>query len=541
MILSNSQIINGELKTITIGEKIFKYLIEGIIFVPGKKMNEESISFIIEQLLLEHNKNVFNSIYGNYFLLIQDNDTSYFFIDNANIFPAFNYNSTIATSFLELIKFDSKITTENINNDAIMDFFHLGSPHFNGTFINGINKISGDIYFVHKNGTLKSYSKNIPDIDAPPSTDFDTFFENLFYAIKDQNLSIDLTGGTDSRLILSFLLKSQLKFDVQTNGPKGNSDFALAKNISDKFQLKHYFSIHSVDEISENELFEIFNFTDAQMDVLRYHSTYQANSKRNLRNIELAINGIGGGLYKEFYWIQDFPFYNKKKTNVSKLYDLRIRGIAFPLNVLGPKLTEYGKTYRNKIITKLEGLTKDTNTQSFDNILYKFKATNSAGHYIGANKWFNDYSVLLEPDLVRIGYGLNRGMRFFSRYHRKLITQNSPLLSKLKTNGGLTASFLNRYMVLDSIFYIFDKAKRLLKQILRKLLRKNYFNKVDVNKDIYDRYRQTSYFLKNLELLKSLGFINKNLNKDKVPNEMVGKVLTLGMFISFLKEVTNKK
>lgn len=55
----------------------------------------------------------------------------------------------------------------------------------------------------------------------------------------DKELSLSLSGGMDSRVILSFLLNSNTNFDTHTFGNPAHPDSIIAKKITDKYSLKH--------------------------------------------------------------------------------------------------------------------------------------------------------------------------------------------------------------------------------------------------------------------------------------------------------------
>jgi len=540
MIIRNGDIISdNDVKITKFTHKTYDVYLKGFLFVSGKKLGEESVLYLVEKLFKNLEHEIFKEIYGQYFIYAIDHvtGTQHAFTDNGGLFRVYRFKDCIATSFLELIDFFREINLKDLNFQGIAEFFQLGFPHFQNTFINGVEVLDGNQFLKWEHGQLSEMSKELSGIDGPSSIEMESFFSDLVYALNEKKTSLDITGGFDSRLILSFFLKYRAPFELATSGAKNHIDVIIAKKIENKIGADHFQSIHSTDQISVQNIKEIYKLTDSQIDVIQYHSTNQSNNYRIGRNIEACLNGVGGGFYNDFWWLQDFPFYNRKKADLKKLFKYRIRAILFPFHIIGEKLIKPSKNLKKHMLSKFTSYTKETNTQTYDNISYNSHVKASASVYLTcANNYFMAYSPLLEPEMVKIGYGLKRRHRFFHLFHRKVITQNSPLLSKMRTAHGITASYSSLYIISDTFFYVFDIAKRVLKQILRKLVKKNYFDKKPIDNTIYDKWRINGFFKKQLNSLKEFHLLNPELDAKNVPNEMVGKILTLGMLIERLRK-----
>ncbi|NOZ45341.1 MAG: hypothetical protein GXO79_01015 [Chlorobi bacterium] len=156
----------------------------------------------------------------------------------------------------------------------------------------------------------------------------------------------------------------------------------------------------------------------------------------------------------------------------------------------------------------------------------------NAGIYITtANNYFISYAPLLELELIKIGYSLNRSKRFFNNYHRKLISKNYYKISRIRTTEGITSSSSIFYIISDIVYYIIDKVKRLLKQILRKVLNKTFLQETPTDISVYTIWKTSELFRRNVKFLKELNILNPKMNVEKIPNKLVGKILTLGFLI----------
>ncbi|NOX89756.1 MAG: hypothetical protein GXO77_12070 [Calditrichaeota bacterium] len=123
----------------------------------------------------------------------------------------------------------------------------------------GIRRItSGHKLIVNKSDLSITETKTefMPREDS--NINFD-FFEKklsgltLFPLFDNKNLSLSLSGGMDSRVLLSFLLKNKSdNWDVHTFGPKDHPDRIIVERIVGDLKIKHkflYLPLPSKDEI----------------------------------------------------------------------------------------------------------------------------------------------------------------------------------------------------------------------------------------------------------------------------------------------------
>lgn len=511
---------------------------KGLIFVSGKKCGRESIEYIITDLLKQEDLR-FHEIFGNYFIYIVDykNKKQYIFTDNSGIFKAYKYKNGISTSFLELVDYFDEITIENLDYNSISEFFHFGFSYFENTFIKEIKRIDANDFFVFENGNNQLKEKKINPINTLPCIKIENFYADLIYAIKDIKTSLDLTGGFDSRLILSFFNKAKATFELAISGLSNNSDINIARKIATIIKKDFFPTFHSTEQLTAKDLLKIFTQSDSQIDIIDYHRNSQLNQDRLSRNVEIQISGAGGELYKDFWWLQDFPFYNNKKTNLEKLYNYRIESSVFPHSILSEKLKKHSLTLKENTISRLKTYVLDKNTQSYDNIYFNYKMKTNAGVYIStANNYFISYAPLLELEVIKIGYNLNRKERFFNNYHRKLISKNCPEISRIRTTEGITSSSSLIDLISDIIYYVFDKLKRLLKQILRKVFNKTYLQETPTDNYIYTFWKSNVFYERYVKLLKEINILNNEVDHEKIPENFIGKIITLGLLIDRLKK-----
>jgi len=517
---------------------------KGFIFLPGTYSELASIEELARQVTRSGIQAAVSNLHGNCFILIQDKITnnSYAFVDNSGIFHAFYSAKGISTSFLDLIEFES-LSKSQLSREAVVEFINFGNIFFNRTFFDSIRKIGGNqILTFHANGKVTSFNKSLPDIeDTTTGTSFLEFFEQLSSSIKDQKVSVDLTGGIDSRLVAVLFDYFGLDFEVSVVGASGDRDKEISSEVAEK--LKHPFDVFNVTSQSAasvgEQLDELFTVCDGCGDLFRNYFPFQHQKARANRGVTLAVSGNGGELYKDFWWLQDFPFYNRKQSNIEKLYDLRIHSIPFNHSHFISEYSHVSRNLKARTLKQLAEFTMDINTKTYDNIYFKYKMQEVAGQGVTRSNNFSrckKYVPLLELDLVRYGFNLPRKERFFNNFHRKTITNiNRNVAGIQTTEGGMSVSSQKIKMVQDIFRYVNNRGIRLTKKIAPKLLKKPYVRQAGSRDCLYSQVRKLSSTKDAIELLKDEGIINGGLKTIAIEDEHLGRLVSLGLLLKHME------
>ncbi|UCH95912.1 MAG: hypothetical protein JSV88_03445 [Candidatus Aminicenantes bacterium] len=515
----------------------FQVYFQGVIYIPYIKSGIESIKKILTGI--KNNKiNNTADIRGHFFIFIinKTNNYKYFFIDNTGIFKAFIHENVISNSLLELARY-LNFDRSKLNFNAIVGFLHFGFIYFDHTFFENISRIDKNkIIASNQNHEQIIEDKGLEKINQPIDLDIIDFFKGFYEAVKEKKISFDLTGGTDSRLLVSLMTYLNADFELAVSGIKGHKDIEIARDISHVLKKDFFVSYHNIEDITDEFLKDFFYLTDAQIDLVSYHRKHQLILQRKERGIDVQINGAGGSLYKDYWWLQDFPFYHKKRGNIEKLYDLRFEPLIYPHDQLGDQTKLISQNLRDNTIKKLYEYQAETNTQTYDNVSYNYKDQGSKGTFVTIGSQILDtYAPLLELDLVRFGFGLKRRKRFFNNFHREIISTYCPIISKIKTNEGVTCSSKISDKLKDLVGYMLDKQKRLTKQILRKILKKTYFQESPTDPGIFKKVAGLDIFKNQIPLLKEYGIINKDLKIEDMRDNDIGKFLVIGLLLRELE------
>lgn len=532
VVLSNrdTNVSKMEYKGVTI------YL-KGLLFVCGRKTGFDSIKYIVDKFWITHQWN-FKEIYGNYFVIFIDNNKTnqILFTDNGGIFKSYQYNDKFSTSFLELIENNKELSVNNLDYFSIINFLKFGHTFFNKTLISEIKTIDNESYFEYEGGVLSKKNKNIGLINSHSIITIHDFFKNFIYAISDYNVSLDLTGGVDSRLIASFFAANNANYETALSGNPGLDDIIIAERVSNALNRLFFPTYQNISDIDEDYLMNIFERTDSQIDILVYQRNHQFNIDRIKRKIDIRINGTGGEQYKDVWWRHEFPFYNKKKSNIEKFFGY-VDPQNFPSYILGEKTINHFNEQSDLFIKMFSFYLLETNSKTYDNIGYKILMSSIAGiNTTIANNYLLTYAPLLEYELIKISFNLKRKKRIFNNYHRNLITKNYPSVSRIKTTEGITVSSDISQLILDVINYsICYVTRQIRKKTNKKKTNKNENSAQATNNEIYSIWRESILYRNSLDILKEYGIINQMIDYDSVPKVYVGRIITLKLLLDKLK------
>ena len=183
----------------------YEVFYQGVIFCRKLKTGEETIKYILNKYN-RTDKISFKDIYGAFIIIIIDKNTGkkLIFTDNSKMRSFYLGKNFISNSFLELIKYEKEL---NYDMDNVAQFITLGVVYFGKTVFQEIKLTLSEKYYEIIEGKILEKDKEIGDIYNPLEKikniqDVNKFFDDISYAVKDLNVSFDITGGFDSRMVL---------------------------------------------------------------------------------------------------------------------------------------------------------------------------------------------------------------------------------------------------------------------------------------------------------------------------------------------------
>lgn len=454
--------------------KEYTFYYSGILYLRGKKAGRESVLAVAEEY--EATGVIpFIKIFGAFCLIICKPDgKTIFFTDNSNLHCFFIGKNYIGDNFLEIIRCEK---ANEFNIEALCEFFVLGGVYFGKTLIDGIKVTANDSFYMSEDGIMVKKDKKIGGIDAPSSiTDVSAFFRDMAYALSDCKVTLSLTGGYDSRMVFA-CTKDYLPTNVFISGDNENDpDIVCAKKTA-RAGGQHL-EILKIDkpQISENYLRELFEYAQGCVPLINdgYLRISMFMKNRRANGYNCYLTGDGGPRHKDWYWMQDLPFYRKKNTNVPRFYDQRIEEIRTDIPFGDILIVPY-RNLRQRFIGVLEQHVMSINTQSYDSFGFNIFGDTVKVNYSIHSKTIRSYAPLWELELVRYSYHLPRRKRFFYNSMREITTKNSRSIARVPTVYGTTASSEPLYILRDILFQGIDYYKKAVRMLGRMFLNRNFF------------------------------------------------------------------
>lgn len=444
------------------------------------------------------------------------------------------------SSFIESALSKSYHEPDDFNRSAILEFLTFGSVYGEKTFLSRIKKqVTHQPYLLKSDEGLSSVEqfKENPllcrdNISIDEAKNYTLkYFQSLKSILSRKKISVDLTGGIDSRFIIAILTHFDIPFDAVYSRISGDErEQSIVERIAREFaiSLKIIYqpgAIHTTSEIRD-----LIELGDAMWDPLGLRSLQMAQSWRMKNKYDLAITGVGGELYKDFWWQQDFPFYRKKNPNIDRLLNMRMYPVKLPKMWFGKKIRSEFDDFISNFRTHLRSYKQDFNTQTYDQIYYhlRIKEQISVLSHTTA-KFLPVWSPLLEPELLVIGYNLNRRHRFFNRFHRAVISECAPKLAVIPTtDGGMTVSEKPGHLAADLFRFVVNKSQRILS--------KSKGEGSEAGKKSMDDVILTHVF-ESVQRLKQVGILSGQAPDDPehYPETLYGRIILIGYHAEMLE------
>jgi asparagine synthase len=506
----------------------------GFVYLPGRRAGADSLASCDWSSGIDGVRAAARALKGSYLLSVMERggDRHYVFTDAGGHFQAFLAGDAVSTSFLGLCD-RANVQFSDLDPHAIAELLDLGNVYLDRTLVPSVRPLTPGFVYELIGGTRPAeHAATVPGIDVPPPDELtmERFFRDLSDALRGLRVSVDLTGGSDSRLVAT-LLARDLDIECAVTGVPGNVDIQISARVARTLDRPLHVLYHQIGEL-ESELPELFDVSDALCDMLAFHRMRQNALARCGRGAQVALTGAGGELYKDFWWLQDLPRYRSHHANLERLFDLRFRAVGLPVGMLRGEYATAAAELRDRMLHAMRELVMPLNTQTYDRIYYDMKMRTMAARFITmTSRFLSCDSPLLDPELIRVGFALPRGERFFNRFHRHILTAASPAVARLGTaEGGMSLSTEPARQAADSIAYTGDKLRRLTAKLGERLGGGSLRQQRPDHPGLISAARSSPAFGASVRRLRACGVLARGVDEATVPDRYVGRVLTLGLF-----------
>ena len=447
-------------------QKDYDYFENGDIevFIYGYPYLEDKATWLsaadLHHTYLQHGLNYIDTIEGCYTAIVLDQSKQKCFIisDRYGIYTLFysrqHDSITLSDSIREIVL---KNPDAGLNEVSIIEYLNCGLVLGTKTHVQGVNKLRAAVVYTVNNDlqvSERNYWEYMPgDTHKISKEEFLHLFNNhISTGLRlEERISMPLTGGLDSRTVLSACLPAKERLHCYTHGLESSADVRIAREISQTLGISHDFYplseewIESIPSLAETKA-ETFN---GLVDVIRYlhlENSYMNEGGRS----SLFFSGVGGELLRAYYAPLD-------SIDSGSSYDITT-ALRKRIQMQAP-VDAYKDYNEEEIIKILDASVREevakTNAQATVTIAERFYIANRIGNFMSyslklTGRYLRVFNPFLSKKLLQAVLLLDAREKKSGAIQRYIITSNSPVLQKILLNSGKCLDPQERRMRLKS-------------------------------------------------------------------------------------------
>jgi hypothetical protein len=472
------------------------------------------------------------SLRGTFLLWVGDSRTGEqaCFIDHAGLFRAAYTDTAAGPQLLPLVD-HCGLSIDDFDVDAAVEFLTIGYVDNHRSMVRGANFFPHDLLFYWgTDGSRQTKTKNLQGLAGPVNVGFDDFFEGFAQTLRHETVSVDLTGGFDSRLNAVLLHRAGLEFEVTMTGREGQRDVALAHRVARVLGKELRLFEHQPDP-SFSRLEQYTEELDGHLDPIQFSRLDCWYGERSERGFSTAISGSGGELFAEYWWLQDAPRFNAKTANLARLYDLRMASLPFPIEHFGAFAAASARSCRYRIVDGLARHRQRTNTETYDQIFVVERMPGLLGPATSAvNRGaFNLLTPLNDWDVMSTGFKLPRRQRFFRQFHRAKIHAAHPAAGRCASTERVSCGYGMRAALIDPPRYTLDKVERLTRKIIQRFGGTNWRYETPNHPQLHALYKADRGVQQLIAELAEDGFLAPGLTAADLRDGDLGRAISVAL------------
>ncbi len=516
----------------------------GLVYSSGVAAGLATVTKLASGLRDHNLQQLAPSLRGSFLLMVQDklSGDSFVLVDNSGLYHAFYSDAGISTSFLDLAALEGLKATD-FDPETLVEFLHFGFISFDRTLFRSIRKLPPEkIGRVSRTGGVSLIPKSLADLGSPAPYSLEKVLADFTESVAGERVSVDLTGGMDTRFLSIVLQYSGLDFEVAIRGNENDVDVNIAREVAAALGKELNVCHPHIDGV-ESQLANVLEICDGLFDVVQSYGALQLQYERARRGITLAVSAGGGELYRDHFWLQDLPFYSRKRANLHRFCSLRLLPTDPKQTYLGPEFREASRGYRARLMRDMAQYEVPGNTQTYDWFIYRVRYRELLGRYVTNHTHvLRCYTPFMERDGVMFGYQMPRFDRFFDLYFRRTATKCLPEVARIHTTrGNVSLSSEFSPLARDVYKYCDDKITRISRRVGQKYFGKRYKSCGKLDEPLghpgrFAMLRRTEILEEAVSRLKDLGILNSALTTEEVGDQFLGTVLTLGLVANRLEQ-----
>jgi len=253
----------------------------------------------------------------------------------------------------------------------------------------------------------------------------------------ERPLVSDLTGGYDSRFLLSGLLEAEHPFTTTVSGALGHPDVTVAERIAVEFGLRHQ-HISSKQVPTAEEFDAALRMTDGEYDAFDY-ARILATHRRLSAEHSMSLNGSFGELARGYWWELLWPrLAQRQPLDVAMVARKRFAAVGYDKSIFAPSAQLDLVAHMAAIAGRaVEPITGFPNTTQMDCVYYTLRMQRWQGRITSAtNQLWPAFSPIGFAQVLEPILAAKATTRFRSLFVRETFAQYSPRLASIPLEHG---------------------------------------------------------------------------------------------------------
>lgn len=402
-----------------------------------KKYNHFSESQLVETLFADYQFDFIKYIKGAFTLILFVDNNFYIYSDRHSLKKYFVWQvgaKFFISNSLDTMKThcDLKISKEDVAVFSLTSHFIGSNTAFQNvrmntpaqrTFLNG-KELINESYWRPQDVFSKSVTYS--DINTV-SQHWSDIVTSYIEFLKPENISLTITGGNDSRMILAALLFKNIDVHTFTFGNPLSFDGFIVDKLKKTIYLKHdyYFVEEPTIEWFKERAIELIDFGNGLINIHRAHRLHAIMQEKRKYQSDMLFTGLVGGEYFKETFYDD--------TTIPKIFHELQEQKAKPeqLQIIRDRLLKSGFKIEcldiEKVRSKLFDFLKNGEgySEKQKKFIYTYLFYGCCHHIQDANIFLEHVKYVVNPfmdiDFVEIialqpQWYVNRKVNFFNRF-----------------------------------------------------------------------------------------------------------------------------
>lgn len=223
----------------------FRLTWRGSLFVPGHRTGSASAKAFVDLVVAGGLRAALIQTFGQFLAVLVDLKTAErrVFVDSGGIFKAFANNDWVSSSYLELVN-RSHLRRADFCLDKAAEFLQFGFLISTKTLTHSIRLLNGGEVIRFANNGMTVEHLEMPGLDDAnaPLMHLEELFPILASVLEDESVSVDLTGGFDSRLVATMLAHHGASFETSLSGISTMKDAIIGKRVAELLGRPYFLS-----------------------------------------------------------------------------------------------------------------------------------------------------------------------------------------------------------------------------------------------------------------------------------------------------------